>query len=38
MTRIANDAIDLLGNTPMVRLNRVTGAAPATVVAKQASY
>lgn len=38
MTRIARDAIDLIGNTPLVRLNRVTGDAPATVVAKLEFY
>jgi cysteine synthase len=38
MARIAKDAIDLVGNTPLVRLNRVTGDAPATVVAKLEFY
>jgi cysteine synthase len=38
MARIAKDAIDLVGNTPLVRLNRVTADAPATVVAKLEFY
>ena len=32
--RIANDITALIGNTPLVRLNRLTGGAKATVVAK----
>ena len=33
-TRIADNVTQLVGNTPLVRLNRVTGGAAATVVAK----
>ena len=32
--RIANDITALIGNTPLVRLNRLTEGAQATVVAK----
>ncbi len=32
--RIANNIIDLIGNTPLVRLNRITAGAGADVVAK----
>jgi cysteine synthase A len=34
MAGIANNIIDLVGNTPLVRLNRVTEGAAATVAAK----
>ena len=34
MARIANNVLELMGNTPMVRLNRVTAGCLATVVAK----
>ena len=36
--KIARNAIELMGNTPLVRLNRVAGEAPATIVAKLEYY
>ncbi len=35
---IANDSLELIGNTPLVRLNKITGGAKATVVAKLESF
>jgi cysteine synthase A len=38
MSRIADNITDLVGHTPLVRLNRVTNGAVATVVAKLESF
>src|SRR3954451_17119263 len=38
MARIYDDVTKLVGNTPLVRLNRITGGAGATVVAKLEFY
>jgi cysteine synthase A len=38
MSRIADNVIDLVGGTPLVRLNRVTEGTAATVVAKLESF
>ncbi|MEN6570760.1 MAG: cysteine synthase A [Anaerolineaceae bacterium] len=36
--KIANNAVELMGNTPLVRLNRITDGAEAEVVAKLEYY
>jgi len=38
MTKIANSIIELVGNTPMVRLNKITKEVKADVVAKLESF
>ncbi|RQP13565.1 MAG: cysteine synthase family protein [Chryseobacterium sp.] len=38
MTKVYDNVLDLIGNTPMVKLNRVTEDIPATVYAKLESY
>ena len=38
MAKIANNITELVGNTPLVRLNKVTGGAKAEVVAKLESF
>ena len=38
MARIYDDATELIGNTPLVRINKITDGAPATVVGKLEFY
>jgi cysteine synthase len=38
MARVANSVLDLMGNTPLVRLNKVTAGAHATVLVKLESH
>lgn len=38
MAKIANSILDLMGNTPLVRLNKVTAGAHATVLVKLESH
>ena len=38
MAKIANSIIELVGNTPLVRLNKITRGLKADVVAKLESF
>ncbi|RPI94352.1 MAG: pyridoxal-phosphate dependent enzyme, partial [Spirochaetales bacterium] len=38
MARLFNDITETIGNTPLVRLNRINGNAPATVAVKLESF